>query len=176
MAPLRFDRTRIESFVALALQRLHGEWILIGGGAAAAWFSPHRTTEDIDMIGLGETGTERIALMELAVEAGLPIEAVNSAADFFLRRIPGWRDELVVLAESAQATVYRPSATLFLLLKLGRLSATDLEDCVALLAHKAPTDPVDRPRVRAALAGLAVVDDVSLANRRLALASSLDGA
>lgn len=63
----------------------------------AAWFSPLRTTEDLDLIGLGGSQTERFDLMQLAADAAIPIEAVNSAADFYVRRIPDWRDQLVEL-------------------------------------------------------------------------------
>lgn len=38
-------------------------------------------------------------MMEVAEDLGLPIEAVNSPADFFLERIPGWRDQLEFLAD-----------------------------------------------------------------------------
>src|SRR4051812_5360772 len=114
----RFDRDRVRAFLALAGDRLDGEWLVIGGAAAAAWFAPPGTTEDIDMIGLGGTQAERFALMDLAVEAALPIEAVNSAADFFVRRVEGWSEHLVPLHRGTRATIYRPDATLFLLLKV----------------------------------------------------------
>src|SRR5262249_29149270 len=77
MAEPRFDRARIERFLAAAATRLRGEWLIVGGAAAAAWFAPARTTEDVDMIGLGFSQDERFALMELATELGLPVEAVN---------------------------------------------------------------------------------------------------
>ena len=41
--------------------------------------------------------------MDLASRAGLPIEAVSSAADFFVRKIDGWRDELVPLVRGPRA-------------------------------------------------------------------------
>ncbi|MFN0253267.1 MAG: hypothetical protein ACKV2T_40730 [Kofleriaceae bacterium] len=170
----RFDRIRIDEFVALAARTLDGEWLLIGGGAAAVWFAPSRTTEDIDIVGLRGTQDDRFALMELAATAGIPIEAVNSAADFFVRRIPDWRDELVVLT-AGRATIYRPTATLFLLLKIGRLSATDLDDCMKLIVHVASTgEPLDRVRVGSTLAALAPTDDVALAARRVELANALE--
>ena len=173
MAPLRFDRQRVERLLALAGERLPGEWLLVGGAAAAAWFSPERTTEDIDLIGLAGTQAERFALMDLAVEAGIPVEAVNSAADFFVRRVADWRDQLVELHRGPTATIYRPSATLFLLLKLGRLSETDLDDCLALLAHCKDLEQVDRTRVIAALGHPAESPDQALAARRLALSAAL---
>lgn len=166
MTPPRFDRDRVRAFLALAGERLDGEWLLIGGAAAAAWFAHSRTTEDIDMIGLGGTQQERFALMELAAEAALPIEAVNSAADFFVRRIDDWREHLVVLHRGSRATIYRPDATLFVLLKLSRLSEVDLGDCLTLLALG---EAIDRVRVRAALAALPASEDAALSDRRLQL-------
>jgi hypothetical protein len=174
MVPLRFDKARIEALLAVASEQLDGEWLLIGGAAAAAWFSTTRTTEDVDLVGLAGTPTERLALMDLASSAGLPVEAVNSAADFFVRKIDGWRDELVPLVRGPRATIYRPSATLFLLLKIERLTAIDLDDCIALLGHCAATgELVDRERILSRLASLAPTPDTGRRDRRALLAESL---
>ncbi len=174
MAPLRYDRSRIQALLELVGERLDGEWLLIGGGAAAAWFAPSRTTEDLDLIGLGGTQAERLALMDLAVTAAIPIEAVNSAADFFVRRIDGWRDQLIALHRGSRATIYRPDATLFLLLKIGRLSAVDLEDCLALLKHvDGSNEAVDRVRVREQLRALPPSADKALQRRRAVLATAV---
>lgn len=154
----------------LAGERLDGEWLLIGGSAAAAWFSPGRTTEDIDLIGLGGTQAERFALLELAVHVGIPIEAVNSAADFFVRRIADWRAHLVVLHRGPRATIFRPDATLFLLLKIGRLSETDLGDCLALIEHG---DSIERERILAALDAQPPTEDIAMRARRAALRDRL---
>ena len=174
MKPLRFDRSRIQALLQKAGDRLDGEWLLIGGAAAAAWFSPSRTTEDIDLISLAGTQEARLALMELAADSSLPIEAVNSAADFFVRRIEGWRDHLVELMRGKTAIIYRPSATLFLLLKLERLSAEDLGDCLAVISHCATTgEPIATERVRTRLDALAVTSDPDLAERRARLRDTL---
>lgn len=174
MVPLRFDQARIAAFLELAGARLTGDWLLIGGAAAAAWFAVERTTEDLDLIGLGGTAAERLALMDLAGDAGLPIEAVNSAADFFVRRIASWRDQLVLLVQGSHATIYRPNATLFLLLKVARLTAIDLEDCLGLLAHCAATgEVVDAARVGAGLDALPATADAALAARRSSLRAAL---
>lgn len=170
MAAPRFDQVRIQSFLELAGERLEGEWLLVGGAAAAAWFAPGRTTEDIDLIGLGGTQDERYALMNLAVEAALPIEAVNSAAGFFVRRIVDWRDHIVVLHRGARATIFRPDATLFVLLKINRLSEVDLGDCLALLDHG---DPIDRARVAQAITSLPATDDLQARARRAQLLERL---
>lgn len=165
--PTELDREKIEAVLEAAGRQLHGDWVLLGGALAAVWFSPDRKTEDIDLISTSDAASDRLQLMELASGLGLPIEAVNSAADFFLRRIPGWRDELELLRAGAQCRIFRASPTLFLLLKLGRLSEDDLEDCLQLLA-KCRTDGlrIDGPRVTAALTGLAPTEDRALADRR----------
>lgn len=173
MIPLRFDRSRIQRVLAEAAARLEGEWLLIDGAAAAAWFSDGRTTEDLDLIGLGGTQAERLALMEFAVSLGLPVEAVNSAADFFVRKIADWRQQLEPLV-SGRATIYRPTATLFLLLKLERLTAVDLGDCLALIAHCEHSDErIDAVRILARLGALAVTEDTALGERRSVLAAAL---
>jgi hypothetical protein len=174
MVPLRFDKARIEALLALAAEQLDGDWLVIGGAAAAAWFSVARTTEDVDLIGLAGTSAERLALMSLAASAGVPVEAVNSAADFFVRKIDGWRNELVPLVQGSRATIYRPNATLFLLLKLERLTAVDLDDCIALLDHCAVTgEAVDFERVLSRLASLPPTSDAGRQGRRGSLEESL---
>lgn len=148
--------------------------MVVGGAAAAAWFSDARTTEDVDLIALDASAAQRLALMDFAVAHGLPVEAVNSAADFFVRRIDGWRDHLVPLVRGTRATIYRPTATLFLLLKIGRLSATDLEDCMGLLRHcKNTGEVVDVVRIRDRLDALPASDDVALVARRSELRHAL---
>jgi hypothetical protein len=177
MAPLQFDKARIEALLALAAEHLDGEWLLIGGAAAAAWFSIARTTDDVDLVGLTGSSEERLALMNLASSAGYPVEAVNSAGDFFVRRIDRWRDEIVPFIRGPRATIYRPTATLFLLLKVERLTAVDLDDCVALLAYCAATgEPVDRERVHARLDALPASADAEQQHRRDSLAERLRSA
>lgn len=174
MAEKRFDRTRVESFLHVAGEKLDGEWLLLGGGAAAAWFAPARTTEDLDIVGLSGRQNDRFALMELAASEALPIEAVNSAADFFVRRIPTWREHLVVLHRGTRATIYRPDATLFLRLKIGRLSEVDLDDCFALLDHcEAAGEPVATTEVVDAVAALPATEDGALQDRRARLRARL---
>lgn len=171
---MTFDRDRVERLLADAAQRLTGEWLLVGGAAAAVWFAATRTTEDVDLFGLGGTNAERIAVMDLAEAVGLPVEVVNSTADYFVRRIADWRAHLVVLRTGPHATIYRPSATLFLLLKARRLSATDLADCVALIAHcRISGEAIDGARVREAIVTSAPTDDPDLAARRDALVAAL---
>jgi len=157
------DRDRIERVVRTVADRLTGDWLLVGGALVAVWLEPERTTEDVDLVSLAGTSGTRFELLELAEELGLPVEALNSAADFFVQRIPGWRDELEVLHRGRKSVVYRPSPTLFLLLKIRRLSARDLADCMALLDASLP---VDASRVLRAIKELPSVEAEDVTQRR----------
>ena len=78
------------------------------------------------------------------------------------------------LIRGPRATIYRPTATLFLLLKIERLTAIDLDDCASLLAHCTATgEPVDRERVRSRLVALPPTSDVSQEQRRAVLEALL---
>jgi hypothetical protein len=164
------DRVRIEALVEAVVERLDGEWLLIGGALVALWLEPRRVTEDVDIVGLRGTADERYDLLTLADDLGLPVEAVNSAADFFVRRIAGWKDEIEVWKRGSRSVVYRPTTTLFLLLKMRRLSEQDLLDCRAALDHApAETRALDRARVAAAIDALDPSDDPDVTARRSTL-------
>ena len=161
------DAERIRAIVHEIGERLEGDWLLIGGGLVALWIEPGRTTEDLHVVGMAGCEDPRFALLQFADDLGLPVETLNSAADFFVDRIKGWEQDVELLHRGSVGRVFRPSATLFLLLKLGRLSAQDLSDCLLLLQKvQAESLPVDRARALAALDGLAVTDDTALAARR----------
>lgn len=143
--------------------RAAGEWLLIGGGLVALWLEPRRTTADLDIFGLGGDNAQRLALMQIADSLGLPVETMNGAADFFVYKISDWRQHLVEFRRGAAGIVFRPDATLFLLLKLRRLDDRDLADCRALLAIG---EPFDRARVLAAISALPATASGDLAARR----------
>ena len=112
--------------------------------------------------------------MEVADAEGLPIEVVNSAVDYFIRRIPQWNREVEVLRKGSKATIYRPTPTMFLLFKIARLSEQDLDDCTALVAWcVVHAEALDRPRVADAIAALPPTADSALAERRQRLAAVL---
>lgn len=167
-----FDRARVAALVEAISDQLAGDWLLIGGALVALWLEPERTTQDIDLIGMRGDPSERYALLDFAARSGLPIESINSAADFFVQRIPGWREQVEVLRAGARGRILRPTHTLFLLLKIGRLSERDLADCLAAVAHQGSGGPLDRARVKAALAALPPADAAG-AERRVRLLAAL---
>lgn len=150
-------------------ERLHGDWLLVGGALAALWLDePSRTTEDVDLVGLSGVPEERLDLMQFAEEMGLPIEAVNSAADFFVRRIPGWQEEIEIFRTGPKSRIYRPTPTLFLLLKIDRLSEQDLGDCLATIEKARGAGlRLNSERVLSALDALPPSDALEERRRRL---------
>jgi hypothetical protein len=168
------DRERLEALLSAMAERLHGDWLLVGGALAALWLDePSRTTEDVDLVGLSGVPEERLALMQFAEEMGLPIEAVNSAADFFVRRIPGWQEEIEVFRTGPKSRIYRPTPTLFLLLKIDRLSEQDLGDCLATIEKtRSARLRLDLERVLSALDALPP-SDAALEERRRWLRQAL---
>lgn len=168
------DGERIRAIVHEIGERLEGDWLLVGGGLVALWIEPGRMTEDLDIVGIAGCADPRLALLQFADDLGLPIETLNSAADFFVQRIDGWEREVELLHRGSVGRIFRPSATLFLLLKVGRLSAQDLSDCEALL-QKVESEglALDRARLLAALDGLAATDDADLSDRRARLRARL---
>ena len=164
---MELERQSIESIVHAVADRLEGEWLLVGGALVALWLQPERTTEDVDLVGFQRSADSRLELFELADELGLPVEIMNTAADFFVERIPGWREETEPFYRGTRGAIHRPSPTLFLLLKVRRLSPRDLSDCRALI-EKASTEslPLDAERVVHAIDGLPAAEDAALAERR----------
>lgn len=152
MEPLVLDRDRLDRLLETACAVLPGDWVLLGGAVAALCFSPHRVTEDIDLVPLGGADSRRYELMDFALAQGLPLEAVNSAADFFLRREEGFVADLELLREGTLGRIFRPSPTLFLVLKSTRMTESDLADCLAQVASaRATGQAIDVQRVLARL-------------------------
>jgi hypothetical protein len=167
-------RERIQQLVDAAGEELDGDWVLVGGALATLWFSPQRVTEDIDLISVVDGPERRYQLMNFALVQGVPLEAVNSAADFFLRRIPDWTKQLELLHAGARARIFRPTPTLFLLLKTGRMSEADLGDCLALIDLAKRTGlAVDRARVCAHLGSLPDPESAPASARRNVLRAAL---
>jgi hypothetical protein len=167
MTDLELDQERISRLLDQLGERLVGQWLLVGGALVSVWVEPRRVTEDIDLIGLTGAPDERLALMDAVFSLGLPVEAVNSAADFFVHRIPGWRDEIEVLRQYTNCVFYRPTSTLFILLKMGRLSEQDLLDCIAVI-EKARVELLrfDERRIIVAIQTLPETEDENLIRRR----------
>lgn len=152
MTPL--TRDLLERFLRIAGDRLTGDWVLMGGTVLTVVGITHRVTLDIALAGPeGATNAETLALMEIAQSLGLAPETINQAGALFLRRVPGWQDDLVLLHRGATAAIHPPGVTLLVLLKLGRLGEADLADCQAMIAWgRRHGEPADTRRLEAAIA------------------------
>ena len=144
------DHTLLMRFVTLAVERLEGDWVVLGGTVLPLLGIEHRVTLDIDVAGPQTAGNrDLLTLMGIADELGLPVETINQAATFFLHRVPDWANLLVPVQTGAKARVLRPNATLFMLLKLERLSEADLSDCLQMLGFAKRTgEVVDAARLK----------------------------
>lgn len=126
------DSEFLKIFLTTATDELKGEWVLIGGTLLPALGIDHRVTTDIDLVSINSKDSTQatLQLMELAEKLGLAIETINQAASYFLEKIPNYKDSLVLLHSGKKGKIYRPNATLYLLLKIRRLSESDLQDCL----------------------------------------------
>jgi len=165
----------LDRFLTLAGDRLRGDWVLIGGMVLPLVGIEHRVTMDIDLAG-PEGNQQTLELLQLAAEIGLPPEAVNQAAGYFLHGIPGWADHLIRVRSGRTATFHRPDATLYLLLKVPRLSPTDLQDCLLYLDHaRRAGEPFDAEAVRSVIAtDLAGAPTAARRDRLRALLRAID--
>jgi hypothetical protein len=147
------DGKLLERFVDLAAQRLEGTWVIIGGAVFPLLGIPYRVTLDIDIAGpLDAPVSATVRLMEIAEELALPVEAVNQAATLFLTRVAGWERHLVRVRQGARASICRPDATLFILLKISRFTETDRDDCLQFLRLASEKgEPVDFPALEKAV-------------------------
>lgn len=140
----------LKTFFKKASQRLKGEWVLIGGCVPIGLGLGTRSTTDIDFISRkrGDT-SEALQLMEVAESVGLPIEAVNQAGAYFLRKVEDYEKHLVVLFKTETFCVFRPDLYLFLKLKISRLSDSDLSDCMAMIEFcKSELSRADQAEIR----------------------------
>jgi hypothetical protein len=171
------DRETLQRFVALAGDRLEGDWVVIGGTVLPLLGVEHRVTVDIDVAGPAEAGMDQtLALLRIAEEIGLPVEAVNQAGALFLHRIRGWQSRLVEIHRGRQARILVPDATLFVLLKAGRLTEADLSDCLAMLElARTRGERVDLPRLRRTIGkGMAAANAPEKERRMRTLLEALD--
>ena len=131
----------LDQFFELASEKLSGEWILLGGSVLPYLGRPIRATVDIDLATRSlRAGERQLELMEIVESMSLPIEVVNTSAEFFVRKIQGCEHNLVHLYSKGDFRVSRPNVNLFIQLKLPRLSESDLEDTLEFLKFAGEID------------------------------------
>jgi hypothetical protein len=127
----------MKKFVEIASEKLTGEWVVIGGTVMAVLGIDYRVTVDINFVNLKNknSNADSLKLMGIAEQLGLPVESINQAGAYFLSKITDVQEHLVEIKKTKSCTIYRPDVYLFVKLKLGRFTQTDLEDCLVMIRH-----------------------------------------
>lgn len=130
------DSKILKKFISAALERLDGDWVILGGTLLPALGIDCRQTVDIDFapVHAGSNATS-IKVMEIAEGLGLPVETINASAEFFLKKIKSFKTRLVPLFESKRCRIFRPTLDLYLELKLNRGSESDFSDSSELIRY-----------------------------------------
>jgi hypothetical protein len=137
-------------FLDNVVNQIDSDWVVLGGSLLRIIQASSRSTSDIDICSIDEmTNDNRLSLMSIAQASGLPIEAINPAADFFLRQIPNWKNSLVLLVQGKKGNIFRPSLELYIILKMNRGTDTDVSDCIEFIKwHKTNSLSIDEYSIR----------------------------
>jgi hypothetical protein len=113
---------------------LGGDWLLTGGSLVKLLFDQARVTEDIDLVNIRHsqpTDEKNLDLLfRWLIEKGSGPEWVNSAVQPFVKEIPNWNQEIILLRSGTKGKIYRPNITFFTYLKLRRGTKLDMNDLI----------------------------------------------
>jgi hypothetical protein len=136
-----FNSKMLKTLLKKVGDELNGDWVLIGGTVLPALGVDHRATIDVDLIPIHNNDNEALLeLMNLADSMNLPIESINSAGAFFLKKQTHFEQNLILLQKGKKGKIFRPDFFLFLKLKIARLSEQDLSDIIELLKFSISKD------------------------------------
>jgi hypothetical protein len=158
----------------VAVKHFSGHWCILGSAVVTYLCDGKRITTDMDLCHMdvdAATNDDALSCAMAAEELGLLVESINLAASYFFTKIPAEDRAVVALRTFPHLTLFRPDATTFLCMKIGRLTELDLTDCV-FMAEKFPDEL--RPEVLSRYLRSAAADAHPGKLRRLnLLASSL---
>jgi hypothetical protein len=111
------------------IKNLNGEWLLVGGALLHVLGISKTETLDLDLVPIGLiTNSDQLKIMDIALKNGFPPETINFAAEYYVKKQKNWQNELVLLKETGNVKIFRPSKKLFRTLKQERGTETDLLD------------------------------------------------
>ncbi|MGZ3795699.1 MAG: DUF6036 family nucleotidyltransferase, partial [Pseudobdellovibrionaceae bacterium] len=129
-------------------EELTGEWIIIGGTVLPLVGIDYRVTVDVDIISFGGADNQsQLGLMNIAAGLNLPVETINQAGGFFLQKVSGWQQKVKLIRKGTKSSVYRPNLELYFILKLARLSASDMEDCLEYYKWSKKHEEIDTHQI-----------------------------
>lgn len=148
------NKETLEQFLEIATEKLPGKWLVFGGTVLPLLGARFRATLDIDLASLdGDASiSDLMKMMEIAESLGLPPETINQAGSYFIQKLGVTEEHCTLLHKGSAGSVYRPNATTYLLLKIPRMSESDLEDCLAWIRFcESVGERVDAEAVRDAI-------------------------
>lgn len=104
--------TPLQERVLVLLAEVTPPWTLTGGGALAGFHLEHRTTRDLDLFwhGQAELGSLGKEVTRLLSQAGLSVEAAQTAPAFERLRVNDGHEDLILdLVAESVATVESPA-------------------------------------------------------------------
>jgi hypothetical protein len=122
----------IDGVLTYLCEELGGDWFLTGGTLVRLNFDASRGTEDIDLVRIRhQTLSDDVAkdrLFQWLIARGLGPEWVNSAVEPFVREVPDWEKNVILLRSGSRGNIFRPNLTLFVYLKIRRGTEVDITD------------------------------------------------
>ncbi len=138
----------LKKIVARISDDIEGDWIIIGGTVLTLLGVNHRVTVDVDIISFSGTSNQnQLDLMNIADALKLPVETINQAGSFYLQKISGWQKMVILLRKGKKGSIFRPDLQLYFILKLGRLSISDMEDCLQYYKWSRKNEKVSWARI-----------------------------
>jgi len=165
-----FSKEIVEIFIDRAGKELAGDWVLLGGSLSLLLGITSRVTHDIDIVGPKDARqSDTLKLMQIALDLALPVESINQAAAFFLFKVSNWQNQIVLIHKGAHARIFRPNATLFIQLKIARMSESDSEDILGMIAFAAAEDEsIDTPHL------ISLIEQLAHATENTAIVQRLE--
>lgn len=123
------NRIVIKELVDELVDKLPGDWVLLGGSLLSYLNISDRQTYDIDLAPKGKISNDiTLAAMEIASKKGMPPEAINFSVAYFLKKQRSWESELILIRKTKSSRLFRPTKKLFRKLKEARGTETDIRD------------------------------------------------
>ena len=138
----------IQEIINFLCQELGGDWFLTGGALVRLKFDSSRGTEDLDFVRINHPTLSDEAAKDIffrwLMNKNLGPEWVNSAVEPFVKEVPNWQKETVLIEKGSKGRIFRPNQTLFIYLKLKRGSEIDFNDI--LIAKKKCSEKFDEKK------------------------------
>ncbi|MBC7385828.1 MAG: hypothetical protein H7301_06670 [Cryobacterium sp.] len=126
------EAAKVDALLEDLCQTVGGKWLLLGGSVGPLESGGNRALEELDLLSISHPKLSAVdAQAELVIAAtriGLDPKTLNTSARFFLEGIKNWQNQILVSRRGPKGIIYKPSLTLFTVLKLKRGTELDMQD------------------------------------------------